>query len=171
MVTWRMPPGVPHRQSCRCLRIANTPNVGTTKFIVSDALPNADRIHFLQLPEPCGCGTQVGVDEAGDGDAPAEEGRLATACDNYISMDDAPRKKQWWLIATAGILAVLTLYYYTDSWLIAALFLAAAAALVTYHARRGAKPSSHACLRCGATLNPNARQCNACGSASWTIRN
>jgi len=85
-------------------------------------------------------------------------------------MDDSPRKTQWWLIATAAILAVLTLYYYTGSWMIAALFLAAAGGLVTYHARRG-KPSSHACVRCGTPLNPNARRCDSCGSASWTIRN
>src|SRR5580658_5764052 len=82
----------------------------------------------------------------------------------WISMDDSPRRKQW-LVATAAILAVLTLYYYTGSWIIAALFLAAAGALIGYQARRGGKQSSHACLRCGATLNPNARQCNSCGSA------
>jgi len=85
-------------------------------------------------------------------------------------MDDSPRKKRRWLIATAAILAVLTLYYYTGSWLIAALFLASAGALVLYQAKRGGKPPSHACVRCGATLNPNARQCNSCGSASWTVR-
>jgi ribosomal protein L37E len=83
-------------------------------------------------------------------------------------MDDSPRRKRW-LIGTAAILAVLTLYYYTGSWMIAALFLAAAGALIAYQGRR-VKPSSHACVRCGATLNPNARQCNSCGSASWTIR-
>jgi hypothetical protein len=85
-------------------------------------------------------------------------------------MEDSPRRK-WWLIGTAAVLAVLTLYYYTDSWIIVALFLGAAGLLVTYQARRGGKASSHACVRCGATLNPNARQCNSCGSASWTIRN
>jgi hypothetical protein len=85
-------------------------------------------------------------------------------------MDDSPGKKRWWLTATAAILAVLTLCYYTDSWMIAALFLAAAAGLVTWQATRGARPSSHACVRCGAELNPNARRCDACGSASWTIK-
>jgi Flp pilus assembly protein TadB len=85
-------------------------------------------------------------------------------------MDDSPRKKQWWLTATAAILAVLTLYYYTGSWMVAALFLVGAAGLVTYQATRRAKPSSHACVRCGAELNANARRCDSCGSASWTIR-
>ena len=84
-------------------------------------------------------------------------------------MDDSPSKKRWWLTATAAILAVLTLYYYTDSWVISALFLAAAGGLVTWQATRPAKPS-HACVRCGADLNPNARRCDSCGSASWTVR-
>src|ERR1700683_137672 len=30
--------------------------------------------------------------------------------------DDSPRKTQWWLIATAAVLAVLTLFYYHGSW-------------------------------------------------------
>jgi hypothetical protein len=84
-------------------------------------------------------------------------------------MDDSPPKR-WWLIGTAAMLAVLTLYYYTGSWIAVALFLGVAAALLAYQASRGAKAPSHACLRCGAKLNPNARQCNSCGSASWTIR-
>jgi uncharacterized OB-fold protein len=73
------------------------------------------------------------------------------------------------LIATAAVLAVLTLYYYTDSWIAVVVFFAAAAAFVMYQKTRGGKPASHACLRCGAKMNPNARQCDACGSASWTV--
>jgi hypothetical protein len=84
-------------------------------------------------------------------------------------MDDSPGRKKLWLMATAAILAVLTLYYYTDSWVIVVLFLAAAGALIAYQGR-GGQSSSHVCIRCGATLNPNARQCNSCGSASWTVR-
>jgi ribosomal protein L40E len=86
-------------------------------------------------------------------------------------MDDSLRKPRWWLIVTAAILAVLTLYYYTGSWLIVVLFFAAFGALVAYQRRGARKPSTHACLRCGAMLNPNARQCSSCGSASWTVRN
>ena len=86
-------------------------------------------------------------------------------------MDDSHSKPRWWLILTAAVLAVLTLYYYTGSWLIVVLFFAAFGAFVAYQTTRGRNPASHACLRCGAKLNPNARQCNACGSASWTIRN
>ncbi len=86
-------------------------------------------------------------------------------------MDDSPRKPRWWLIVTAAVLAVLTLYYYTGSWVIVVLFFAAFGAFVAYQTTRTRKASSHACLRCGAKLNPNARQCSSCGSASWTIRN
>ena len=86
-------------------------------------------------------------------------------------MNDSPRKKQWWLIGTAAILAVLTLYYYTGSWLIVALFLAAAGVLIAYQGKHRGKSAAHACLRCGATLNRNARHCESCGSASWTVRN
>jgi hypothetical protein len=85
-------------------------------------------------------------------------------------MDDSPRKTQWWLIITAAVLAVLTLYYYTGSWVIVALFFAALGGFVAYQ-RRAGRPPAHACLRCGAKLNPNARECSSCGSASWTIRN
>jgi hypothetical protein len=83
--------------------------------------------------------------------------------------DDSPRKTRWWLIVTAAVLAVVTLYYYTGSWIMVALFFAAFGGLVLYQKTRAAKPPSHACLRCGAKLNPNARQCSACGSASWTV--
>ncbi len=85
-------------------------------------------------------------------------------------MDDSHRKPRWWLITTAAVLAVLTLYYYTGSWFIVVLFFAAFGALVAYQTTRARRPSSNACLRCGARLNPNARQCNSCGSASWTSR-
>jgi hypothetical protein len=83
-------------------------------------------------------------------------------------MDDSSGKKRWWLIGTAAVLAVLTLYYYTGSWVAVMLFLAAVLALLWFQSARGRAPS-HACVRCGAKLNPNARQCDACGSASWTI--
>jgi ribosomal protein L40E len=86
-------------------------------------------------------------------------------------MDDSPRKTQWWLIITAAVLAVLTLYYYTGSWEIVVLFFAAFGAFVFYQATRARRPPSYECVRCGAKLNPNARQCNACGSAGWRTRN
>jgi hypothetical protein len=82
-------------------------------------------------------------------------------------MDDSPRKT--WLIATAAILAILMLYYYTGSWLAVVLLFAAFGAFIAYQSMRSAKRPSHQCVRCGAKLNPNARQCNSCGSASWTI--
>jgi ribosomal protein L40E len=82
-------------------------------------------------------------------------------------MDESPRKT--WLIATAAILAILMMYYYTGSWPAVWLLLAALAAFIAYQATRSRKLSSHRCVRCGAKLNPNARQCDSCGSASWTI--
>jgi hypothetical protein len=85
-------------------------------------------------------------------------------------MIDSPRRKRWWLIATAAVLAVLTLYYYTGSWIVVVLFLAAAGALVMFQANRGGRAPFHECVRCGARLNPNARECRSCGSASWTVR-
>ncbi len=85
-------------------------------------------------------------------------------------MDSSLSKPRWWLIATAAILAVLTLYYFTGSWVIVALFFALLAMLLGYQAKRTGKSRSHACVRCGAALNRNARECRSCGSASWTIR-
>jgi hypothetical protein len=84
-------------------------------------------------------------------------------------MDDSPRKSQWWLIATAAVLAVLTLYYYTGSWITVVLFFAAFGTFVAFRTTRVRRPASNACVRCGAKLNRNARQCGSCGSASWTI--
>jgi hypothetical protein len=83
-------------------------------------------------------------------------------------MDPNPGKQKW-LIVTAAIVAVLMLYYYTGSWIVVALFFAAGAAFLAYQKTSGGRPPSHACVRCGAKLNPNARQCDSCGSASWTI--
>ena len=87
----------------------------------------------------------------------------------YIFMEDS-RKSKWWIVATAAVLALLTLYYYTGSWVIVVLFLAVIGVLVGFQTIRAPKPSSNVCLRCGERLNQNARQCSACGSASWTTR-
>ena len=78
------------------------------------------------------------------------------------------RKPKWWTIATAGVLALLTLYYYTGSWVMVVLFLAAIGVFVGFQSIRAAKTPSNVCLRCGERMNRNARQCSACGSASWT---
>jgi len=86
-------------------------------------------------------------------------------------MDEIEHKPRWWLIVTAAVLAVLTLYYYTGSWIVVALFFAAFAVFVIRFAARTRAARSHVCIRCGAALNPNARSCPSCGSASWTIRN
>jgi ribosomal protein L40E len=79
------------------------------------------------------------------------------------------RRSRPWLIATAAILAILMLYYYTGSWIAVMLLLAVLAAFIAYQVTRTRKLPAHVCVRCGAKLNPNARQCSSCGSASWTI--
>lgn len=84
-------------------------------------------------------------------------------------MDESPRKPQPWLIATAAIVAILMLYYYTGSWPAVVLLVGALGAFIFYQSTRTNKRLSHQCIRCGAKLNPNARRCDACGSASWTI--
>lgn len=84
-------------------------------------------------------------------------------------MDDSPRKSPLWLIMTAAILAVLTLYYYTGSWVAVVLFFAGVAVFLAYQKTRSGKRASNSCTRCGAKLNRNARQCDVCGSASWTV--
>ena len=81
-------------------------------------------------------------------------------------MDQSLRKT--WLIATAAVLAILMLYYYTGSWPAVLLLFIALAAFIAFQKRPG-KKTSHVCIRCGAKLNPNARLCDSCGSASWTI--
>jgi hypothetical protein len=40
-----------------------------------------------------------------------------------------------------------------------------------FRSRNPEKPPSIDCLRCGETLSLTARHCNACGSASWTLKN
>jgi len=79
-------------------------------------------------------------------------------------------KTKPWLAVTAAVLAVLMLYYFTGSWVIVVLFFAALGVFVAYQKTRTGKTSSRVCIRCGAKLNPNARQCDSCGSASWTVR-
>jgi len=86
-------------------------------------------------------------------------------------MEDGSRKPQVWLMATAAVLAVLTLYYYTGSWVVVGLFFALFAAFIVFQTMRGSRASVHKCVHCGAKLNANARQCDSCGSAAWTIRN
>lgn len=85
-------------------------------------------------------------------------------------MDDPARKPQRWLIVTAVVVAVLMTFYYTGSWVMVVLLFSTLGICAAYQMTRARKPASHACLRCGATLNPNARQCSSCGSASWTTR-
>ena len=58
------------------------------------------------------------------------------------------------------------LYYYTGSWAAVLLLFFAFAGFIVFQSKRPGKRLSHQCVRCGAKLNPNARQCDSCGSAS-----
>jgi hypothetical protein len=51
-------------------------------------------------------------------------------------MTDPLHKRQWWLIATAAVLAVSMLYYYTGSWAAVALLFAGAGAFLAYRTTR-----------------------------------
>ena len=80
-------------------------------------------------------------------------------------------RKQWWVMGMAAVLAALLLLYNTGSWAAFGLCVLAIAALLVWHSSRTQKPRSIACVNCGEKLNPNARQCTACGSASWRFKN
>jgi ribosomal protein L40E len=86
-------------------------------------------------------------------------------------MDDL-RTPRWW-IWVAAVLAILLLFYETGSWVLTAILFLGFGAFVIYQTRSHQKPNAPAmyCLRCNAKLNPNARECRACGSASWSYKN
>ncbi len=82
-------------------------------------------------------------------------------------------KRQWWLIPIAALLAGLMLRDSFGSWVAGGVVAAAVAALAGYEWSRRAKPGrtkpdTPRCLKCGEALALNARQCDSCGSASWT---
>jgi ribosomal protein L40E len=87
---------------------------------------------------------------------------IMVRCDTLDIME-SPR---WWA-PVAGVVAAVFLYYETGSWIVVGLCAAILAGLVIYQSslRRNVL-----CLKCGAKLNPNARECKSCGSASWTVR-
>ncbi len=86
-------------------------------------------------------------------------------------MDDL-RSPRWW-IWVAAVLAILLLFYETGSWILTAILFGGFGAFVIYQTRSHEKPKAPAmyCLKCGAKLNANARECRACGSASWSYKN
>ena len=77
-------------------------------------------------------------------------------------------KRQWWLIAVAALLAGLMLRDSFGSWVAGGVVAVAIAALAGYEWSRRRKPDAPRCLRCGEALPAGARQCDSCGSASWT---
>jgi hypothetical protein len=94
------------------------------------------------------------------------------------------RRPRWWAWV-AGALAILFMFYETGSLILTGLCFAALAGFVIYHiyrssgrgrASRGQSrgavigPARY-CLKCGEQLNSNARECRACGSASWSFKN
>ena len=86
------------------------------------------------------------------------------------------RKPRWWAWV-AGLHATIFMLYETGSWILTALCFAALAGLVIYQSSGRARHSESRrsaakyCLKCGAELNPNARECRSCGSASWSFKN
>jgi hypothetical protein len=82
---------------------------------------------------------------------------------------ESPRKTSWWVIGIAAVLAVLLLFYSTGTWAGFGLCIAGIVALLLWQVFRTGKASSVRCMKCGQKLNPNARQCESCGSASWTV--
>jgi hypothetical protein len=90
-------------------------------------------------------------------------------CDTRGWME--PSRRQWWLIGVAALLAGIFLRDAFGSWAAVGLVAVAIAALAGYHWSRNKKASSLRCLKCGEALNPSARQCDFCGSASWTWKN
>ena len=86
---------------------------------------------------------------------------------------DGERRTQWWVILIAAVLAALMLLYSTESWAGFGFCIAAIAIFWIWQRSRATKPAatSICCAKCGEKLNPNARQCASCGSASWTYIN
>ena len=80
-------------------------------------------------------------------------------------------RPKWWVIGIAALLAGMLLYDSLGSWAALAGGLAVIAAFLIYQSARSARPAAASirCIKCGEPLNPNARRCDSCGSASWTI--
>jgi hypothetical protein len=82
------------------------------------------------------------------------------------------RRPAWWAWV-AAMMAIVFLFYETGSWIITALCCTALTGFAIYQTLHREKPASASmyCLKCGEKLNPNARECRACGSASWSYKN
>ena len=80
--------------------------------------------------------------------------------------------KRWWPMALAALLAMLMLTGSIGLEGGVCLAAAAGAAFLCHRVyRRHARGPVVYCLRCGETLPSTARQCNSCGSASWSMKN
>jgi len=93
-------------------------------------------------------------------------------------MDDLS-KRRWWLIAVAALLAALMLRDSFGGWIGGGLVALGIVAVAGWEWSRRGKSSARPtggprptwCLKCGEALPAGARQCEACGSASWTYKN
>jgi hypothetical protein len=86
---------------------------------------------------------------------------------------DSSYKPPPWVVITAALVLCAFLYCTLGSIPAIAAFFVAVAAFMYYQRYRDNRPwqpRDVVCLRCGATLSPTARNCNACGSASYTVR-
>jgi hypothetical protein len=69
---------------------------------------------------------------------------------------------------------MLTLFYYVGSWVVVGIVAAAGAGFLAYQSSRSRgslNRSEMYCLDCGETLNPNARECDSCGSTRRSYKN
>jgi len=85
-----------------------------------------------------------------------------------------PRYTPVWVIAVAAILTGLILFEAVGPVYGIALFVVAIAgyfAIRHYRERHPPEPPGIRCLKCGQFLPATARNCDFCGSASWTYRN
>jgi hypothetical protein len=82
---------------------------------------------------------------------------------------ESPRTTQRWVIGLAAVLAVLLLFYSTGTLVGFGLCIGGIAVLLVSQSFRKGKSSSIRCMKCGQKLNSNARQCDSCGSASWSV--
>jgi Flp pilus assembly protein TadB len=89
-------------------------------------------------------------------------------------MMEEPLKRQWWLAVVAAVLAAFVVYDAVGLTAGIALLVLTLAGIGVYRYARARKfPQTAAvyCLNCGQKLPATARQCNECGSASWSYKN
>ena len=81
-------------------------------------------------------------------------------------------RRQWWLGVVAALVAAVYLFDSVGYAAGVGLVVVTVAGVIGYrwYRRRNPPPDPVVrCLRCGEALSRTARNCKACGSASWTL--